>query len=303
MVSVFSSDTLTPSCFAGDNLSFSGIPVIKYAGIDHIFSQVDKCSGDMFVVKNVTLDDYSCIDNEREKRGRKFRPSFWSADTRILIITIPTTVHERLHGGLDDEIYAQVRDMRLKHEWGKIGAATFLQNDNAGNTRSKGEGDSARRPEPQRAKDEFPTLVVEARCSQSWSSLRNKARWWLDASGYDVKIVLLVKLERQSRQITIEKWMGVPITLLPGATTRARAQALLQGPAREPACTTTIRITRGIGLDAGVAASYQVDGGPLRLGFIDCFLRNPDNQLERDIVLDTQILQEYAVSVWYSIGH
>lgn len=104
------------------------------------------------------------------------------------------------------------------------------------------------------------------------------------------------------RQITIEKWMGVPITFLPGMTTRARTRALQQGPGLEAACVQTIKVTRGVGLDARTTGSYQVVGGPLRLGFQDCFLRGPNNQDERDVILDTNILQEYAVSVWYLVG-
>ena len=42
--------------------------------------------------------------------------------------------------------------------------------------------------------------------SQTWHSLHMKARWWFNVSHHDVKIVLLTKLDKTTRQIRIEKW-------------------------------------------------------------------------------------------------
>ncbi|KAM7183797.1 hypothetical protein V8F33_013376 [Rhypophila sp. PSN 637] len=54
-----------------------------------------------------------------------------------------------------------------------------------------------------------PTLVIEAGFSQTMDELRNDMRWWFNASNHDVKIVLLVKMYLQNKEIWIERWQEV----------------------------------------------------------------------------------------------
>jgi hypothetical protein len=210
------------------------------------------------------------------------------ADTNVLIITIPTRAHEVLHRDLDDQISFMVGDMGLRRDFTSVGSSTYTELDADNQVMSGGEGDSCRIPSSREHADDFPTLVIEAGYTQSWSSLKDKARWWFRASRYDVKIILLVKMNRSSGQIIIEKWKGMPAPR-PGATTWSQAQQLL------PTRVDSIRITQVPGTNP---ATYNVTG-PLRLEFVDLFLRQPvEARGEDDVVLSIEDLQEYADAVW-----
>ena len=188
--------------------------------------------------------------------------------------------------------------MGLDREWARVGSTTYTETDDTGNTISTAEADATGRPRRARGAGAFPTLVIEARYSQSWHSLRTKAQWWFNASHYDVKIVLLTKLDQSSRQIQIEKWKSDPsVSSQPRYTTRAQVAR-----ARTPGCVQTVVIGLADGLEKADPTSYEVDGAPLRLEFEDLFLRNPDGQSnERDIELDANVLREYAVNAWEEI--
>jgi len=175
-----------------------------------------------------------------------------------------------------------------------VGATTFTNLDDAGNVRSGGEGDSCLQPGV-RPPDGFPTVVIEAGYTQSWNSLRQKARWWFTVSHFDVKIVILVKFEHGTQRITIEKWKAVEAVHRPGMRTRAQANA----PAQTAQCIQIIHITCCPGHNHANPASYDVTG-PLHLEFVDVYLRQPiknpgQHVHEGDIVIDIAQLQAYAV--------
>jgi hypothetical protein len=226
-------------------------------------------------------------------------------DAKLLIITIPTTVHEKLHRKLDDLIFGQAFSMGLGSEFESAGSTTFSHQNRAGRTTGRGEADSARLPESLRPlRTDWPTLVIEAGDSQSMPGLKLKARWWFHASNHHVKIVLLVKWFRQSERIILQKWREVPPAPRTGAvTTRAYAAVALV-----PDCVQEIEITRAAGItnpnpNRSNPALYNVRNGPLQLAFADLFLRQPDpNQGERHIVITNQNLQRFVVRIWEVVG-
>ncbi|KAK3359144.1 hypothetical protein B0T25DRAFT_532079 [Lasiosphaeria hispida] len=57
--------------------------------------------------------------------------------------------------------------------------------------------------------DNWPTLMIEAGDSVSLRALRMDMEWWFRASNHQVKIVLLAKLDRHGRKITLEKWVEI----------------------------------------------------------------------------------------------
>jgi hypothetical protein len=225
------------------------------------------------------------------------------ADSKYLIITIPSSPHEHLHGLLDDKIYLQVATMGLNDDFMPTHATKF-QDKNAGSVISAGEGDSARKPLSGRPLgSDFPTLVIEAGVSQTLQSLRQKARWWFNVSKGDVKVVLLVKMAQNQGSYTIhlEKWKVIQMPQ-PGATTRARAAAA--AAAIQPQSDQTIDIIRAPGIsntdpNRFNPMSYNVTGGSLRLEFVDLFLRQPIPP-ETDVVLSQGDLQQYAAICWKS---
>lgn len=229
-----------------------------------------------------------------------FRLSLYTSNPGLLIITIPTGVHEALHSFLYDSIHLMNVMMGLPRvELLGAGATAFSNLDAAGNVRSQGEGDSSLRPHV-RLPNGFPTVVIEAGYTQSWDSLRQKARWWFTASDFDVKIVILTKFERprggRGGRIIIEKWKAVEAGPLPGPRTWAQANAPL---APQATCIDTIHITHHApDNDIADPASYNITG-PLHLEFFDVYLRQPIEGLpEGDIIIDIAELQNYGVAVW-----
>ena len=245
--------------------------------------------GDIIIINNVSLANFTQISSEREERGLGFRLSLYTIDPGQLIVTIPTGAHEALHILLNDLIRSITIRMGISvWELQGGGATTFTNLDDAGDVRSQGEGDSCLQPRV-RLPNGFPTVVIEAGYTKSWNSLQEKARWWFAASHFDVKIVILAKFDHG--RITIEKWKAVKGLLQPGVRTWAQANAPVQA-----ACIQTIHITC-LGNDSADPASYDVTA-PLCLEFVDVFLRQPVGQHEGDIVIDIAELQAYAVACW-----
>ncbi|KAH6611347.1 dead deah box dna helicase [Trichoderma cornu-damae] len=139
---------------------------------------------------------------------------------------------------------------------------------------------------------------MECGHSQTILSLRAKARWWFEASNYDVKIVLLVKLDGANESLLIEKWKTPRPPVRSGAT-MTRVATTLQpqrvhavSVIRNPRISDTHR-------DRFSNDRYSVDGGPLRLEFRDLFLREPTpGSTEGDVVVDDGELRLLALMTW-----
>ena len=241
--------------------------------------------------------DFAAVGREREKQRREFRLRRYHAYSRILIITIPTKVHERLHQGLYVDCYhTQLVQRGIQTSWMTIGTATFRSRGHPGG--DSGEGDSTGGPDPGRTGiEDWPTLVVEAGDSESLQELYDDMRWWFSVSDHQVKIVILAKFDHRQRQIILQKWEE-EIVRPPGFTTRSWAAALLQqNDVLEPVKRQEITITRDTTTSP---VSYNVARGALVLGFRLLFLRDPGPG-ESDFVISVNELQTYASKVWLFI--
>ncbi|KAK0713060.1 hypothetical protein B0T26DRAFT_741910 [Lasiosphaeria miniovina] len=149
-------------------------PTFQFTNVRDLFDAIDDAiahtNGDSLTVTNFSPSHFTEIDRAREKQGRKFRFRDYGSNSRILIITIPTDLHEELYKRLYNEFIGQVRDMGLKD----------TQQGYSG--RSSKEGDST---------GAWPTLVIEAGFSQSLGKLRIAMQRWFSMSNHEVKIVLL----------------------------------------------------------------------------------------------------------------
>lgn len=276
-----------------------------YDGVEDLLTKISTAEGDSVTFHGVSDRDFDQVYLTREEMGREFRLSLYSAEDKFLIITIPKLAYESLHRHLDTCISDILTEMNLGREIISVGATEYTQRDHAGNRKAQGEGDSSRKPISQRPLEgDFPTLVIEAGYTQTWPSLRQKAKWWFGASSYGVKIMLLIKLSQQSTEITIEMWKAdqIPVTR-PGRVT-TRALAAQSQPVFSPVCVQTIKITRAPGVSRGdqrrfSPSSYRVVTG-LRLEFEDLFLRHP-RQGEGDLILGTVELQECAALIWKTL--
>ncbi|KAI2615393.1 hypothetical protein GGR54DRAFT_642414 [Hypoxylon sp. NC1633] len=168
-------------------------PPVKFAGAKILFqSQIQSGrDDDVLVVTDVTLEQFELIEKARDKYGRKTK-FHYRAGANILIITIPTGLHEGLHLELYEGF---VRRVPID-SWTSKGGKTFKTSDHPGGP-DGGEGDSTGGPVPARVGlNKWPSFVIEAGHSSSISLLRTKMRWWFSASNHDVKLVLLAKSYR-----------------------------------------------------------------------------------------------------------
>ncbi|KAK0617952.1 hypothetical protein B0T17DRAFT_536341 [Bombardia bombarda] len=264
-----------------------GPPAMRFTKTQDLFDVIDHTCVDSLTVTNVSLIEFTKIERAREKQGRKFRFRDYDSNSQTLIITIPTDLHEELHGQLYDEFIGQVRDMGLKNSWRGIRGATRSAQGHSG--RSSKEGDSSGGPKPQRAgKGAWPTLVIEAGFSQTLGQLHLTMKRWFSMSNHEVKIVLLAKYDNTRSVIILEKWEE-EIAVRPGATTTRHS---LQHPT--PVLRQSITITQNTTTNP---TSYNVTSGALVLSFRLLFLRDP-NHGEGDFVFSVQELEEYAKKVW-----
>ncbi|KAK3343761.1 hypothetical protein B0T25DRAFT_615061 [Lasiosphaeria hispida] len=235
---------------------------------------------------NVT--DYTSRDSltvTSTEQYRKFRICDYDSNSRVLIITIPTGLHEQLHKGLYNEHIRQVH----KRSWRDIGSETFLaQQGHSG--RSSKEGDSTGGPKPERAaKGAWPTLVIEAGVSQTLGQLHISMQRLFSMSNHEVKIVVLAKFD--GTKILLEKWEE-EMPVCPGATTTRRSLQHQQPVLRQSITITQNATTNPI--------SYNVTRSALVLSFQLLFLRDPGPG-EGDIVFSVQELEEYAEDVWAQV--
>ncbi|KAK3945269.1 hypothetical protein QBC46DRAFT_403480 [Diplogelasinospora grovesii] len=150
---------------------------LPFRSVRDFFAQVDACIEETFLIFSpVSAAQYEAVAKFRERRARKFRIDLWD-EGELWVRAGTSTAHESLHGCT----------MGLEYDWESTGSATFYK---AGGG-SAGEGDSSRKPGSERPSPTgWPTLVIEAGYPQSMRKLRQKARWWFEASNFDVKIVL-----------------------------------------------------------------------------------------------------------------
>ncbi|KAI1355419.1 hypothetical protein F5Y01DRAFT_175006 [Xylaria sp. FL0043] len=280
----FSASTL-PATVASGVDQRDDMPTIQFTNVDDLFKAVPQVQGDFLVIKKVSPTDFEdlCL---REKRP--FRIRRYHANTGILIITIPTRLHEALHLNLWRKITNKI-DRNQEDEWQPIGNTTFRSRGHPGG--DGGEGDSSGGPSPLRDGPEaWPTLVIEAGDSESLSALRDDMRWWFSASDHDVKIILLAKFDHRSQRIIIERWEEEA----PNRQGATNTRRVTRGHALQPVLRQSIAITRDISTD-----SYHVTRGALVLSFRLLFLRDPDPQ-EGDYIISIAELQAYAQRVWSS---
>ena len=128
--------------------------------------------------------------------------TFYSADSRKLIIKLPKRPHEIVSRGFEYLIREEAKRQGVRHDLTSIGSETIREQPYAK------EADSAwipRRQVPGRS-DKWPTLVLEVGLSETLARLHIDMKWWFSNSGGQVKIVIIASIHRNEPQIVVEKW-------------------------------------------------------------------------------------------------
>ncbi|VUC24273.1 unnamed protein product [Clonostachys rosea] len=269
-------------------LDRQGSTTLKFTTAQALMRSVRQSSNDVLYVEGVSAEDFANIEKLRGE-NLPFRLKNFSQAERLLIITVPTLCNERMHSTLYDYIKYEIAAMGLRYSWSNLNAAT-MRAENGG---SVVEGDSAGVPTgPNGDAQRWPTLVIEGGYSQSINALVRQAKSWFIASQHQVKIVLLMKLNRSPPgEIIIEQWKELRSQGRPGATTTRGFDSLV------PSRIQRITIQKTLpSADPWNSMSYRVSRGPLELEFADIFLRAPGPG-EGNIVVGDQDLRELGAAV------
>src|SRR5256714_5693847 len=156
------------------------------------------------IFRLVTTDDLLKIERAREngRIDRGVRLTHY-VDWDTLILKVPTAKHELAHRHFGQKLTTRAAGMGLENDFLDLGATKFQVR------RASKEGDTAFKPLSMRPREaDWPTIVIEAGWSESLRKLRLDAGFWLEDSGGDVKIVLLISIGRRRgvRKMIIEKW-------------------------------------------------------------------------------------------------
>lgn len=248
-------------------------------------SQSDKLqAGDSnqqyLVFRPVTEDDLAKIDRARQSIGSNTRMAHYIDEDLLIVKLMPSAGHEGAHVNFGKKLCSKTISMGMTDEdlYG-LGSTRFP------GRRSSKEGDSAYKPLSRGNRSDWPTIVIESGLSESLRHLRADAKWWLENSGGDVGIVILISIKEAQRNLLIEKW---ELALAPN---RPITRAFNNPNTLIPTKMQEIRIDSNI----------VVTGAPLVLEFRKIFLR-PPTPPENDIVFTVQDLSAWATQYWAGLG-
>jgi len=231
------------------------------------------------IVRDVNEDIMKHID-DREYKGVRYE---WHGDLEVLIVKVPTKVHETAAATFGSDIALTASIMGLPGiERQLLGAGKCWA---PGGSPSK-EPDWSMvnanvRPNP----DYFPTIVIEVGFSETLQKLQNNARLWFSMSSNDVQIVVLIVLRMANNQIIFEKWAVGPVA----AGRRRTRHTPPQLPRVEQEITITRTPPNTFAITSGTA--------PLTLEFDRLFLRPPVGG-EHDVVYTEATLVEIAEAIF-----
>ena len=205
-------------------------------------------------------------------------------DIETLIIKVISEAHERAHLTLGQRIFLEVVAMQIRvEEFTAIGSTRYR-----GQTASSKESDSGWKNLRVRSNTgDWPSLIIEAGMSESLPRLRSDARWWLEHSAGNVRIVLLVWIQPTIRTVQIEKWVTGPMPPTRVITRRVQSNAF-------PIRTAEIKIDQS-------TTPPVINGAPLTLEFDKVFDRPANAPNEHDVVFNGQDLAEWASWLWVGL--
>ncbi|CRL24597.1 unnamed protein product [Penicillium camemberti] len=199
--------------------------------------------------------------------------------TRCMIVKLVTRPHDLASRHLNVEVMYVLKEMGVHQSISMTGTHSVR-----GRYCEKQADESwlPIQPIPGRS-TKWPTVTVEVDVSESYPKLKADAEWWLMNSRGDVKLVIIVSVNRKTPKIKFET-----VTLTP-ATLR------LQRPRNVPTIRQSITTSRDPERpDATITVSPPV---PLTIQFEELFCRQPVPP-EHNIDLSPDQLREISRQVW-----
>lgn len=237
---------------------------------------------------NVKPSKYNAIKKHRDVYGPKVRFTYFSP-IETLVVKIPNGAHERVHLNFGALLLDIVLKMGLQiHEFLATGSQSYRAwHNQPSQSFSEKEADSTYRNKAlRRSDDDWPHLVIEAGYSESLQRLKADAGWWIQNSNGQVRIVLVLKIDPKKRTIKFLKYIPNPQAEVPSR------YPIRNRPAAVPS------LTGDILMDHSVTPA-RIVGAPLTLEFDRIFGRNANPPQEGNIVLTSEILDNWAINcIW-----
>ncbi|KAN0070736.1 hypothetical protein V8E54_010901 [Elaphomyces granulatus] len=239
------------------------------------------------VFRPVSINDIENID-EKRRMLPNIRLTYYAESELLVVKLMSSCLHEVAHRELGREIEIATGRMGLsRYALCSVGGGRFDSPKG-----SKKEGDTCYVPLYTRRPSGWPTLVLEVGVSESLPRLRNDASWWLSNSDGEVKVVLLIEVDKDHKRLNIETWEIV--SPWPDPTRHDDPST----PAQVPALTHLVSIGPPNINDVDTGAP-SISGAPLKLDFGKVFLRAPTPPAEKaHIELSPEDLSEWARILW-----
>lgn len=261
--------------FLGD-LTPSVLPVYQYRDREQLLNTVKQA---VATASKATTSEWCLIEHVNNSIfTSEFLPAeegpfaSWSSYDaqldRVLLRMVKSKAHETASETFHDALHDAVKSMGMDRSLRPTGSATHHA------AMGGKEADKAWRPIrlPRGRSKDWPSVVLEVAFSESGAKLQSDIRYWLRASGGDVKVVITLQIDQHSPNITIERW---------GTQDNTPAGHLYQ----------TVEIS-------SKGSKTTTKGSPLVIEFEKLFLRSPAEPRERNIHIDDGDLQFLAESVW-----
>lgn len=214
-----------------------------------------------------------------EKLSLRNTRQMFNHSTRCMIIKLVTKAHDLASRHLNGEVMYVLQEMGLHRSISMAGTHNVR-----GRYCEKQADESwlPRQPIPGRG-TKWPTVTLEVGVSESYPKLKADAEWWLTNSRGDVRLVIIVSVDRKTPKIKFET-----VTLNP-------ANLRLQRPRYVPTIRQSITTSRDPNRpDATITVSPSV---PLTIQFEELFCRQPVPP-EHNIDLSPNQLREISGQVW-----
>ncbi|CUS15709.1 unnamed protein product [Tuber aestivum] len=235
-------------------------------------------AGQYAVFSPVTEAQLARLKSNRDDSHKSLRFLYLNDAETLIVKIMPGPTHETATRELALIVRLKIGAMGLLRTVRDMGGTTYP------GAASQKDADSAIRPTAFRPLEtDWPTVVFECGVSESLQRLRTDSNWWLANSAHDVKIVLLISVNKPQRTIHLEQWED--LTVPNPHITRNNFNPLQIRPTK----------VNEINIDGGT-----ITGTPLRLPFAKIFLR-PAGPGEGDIVLSAQDLLDYSDDVWSGV--
>ncbi|POM65745.1 Hypothetical protein PHPALM_18497 [Phytophthora palmivora] len=226
------STSSTRSKTAADILDIFNADVTRY------FDQEDDELDPYVVCDGVSVDAFNEYIGDGEGLRIGLRFMWLSDDGRIMIVDLPTLVHECTADSFKKLFNHAVGNAS---EWGNA-----LPNKEADATFGPKESTP---PAPRTGIADLVTLAVEIGRSQTWASLEQAVRWWLGYPG--IEYVLLLKISARAQQMRYALYDSSTDAIIPTASDTFRRRA------NGAAVNVTFDMRRILAMPANVALRTQ----------------------------------------------